>query len=385
MTRFAMVSLSDVLQLDLDEVQVDRATEYQAAGVRSFGRGLFVRPPVSGATSSYSKLFRLHVDQVVLSRLFAWEGAVALVSPEFDGWYVSPEFPTFTVNVERALPSLIGHFISWERFHEDLAGSTRGLGQRRQRVHVEEFLDLTIPLPAIDEQGRVTARLDAVADAARRAAEAVGRVGADHFASLLAGLIDSIVDRKSVGKVVIGEVADFVSDTIHPGEDPSPATSFVGLQHVESHTGRRIGSDSLEQMKGRKFRFQPGDVLYGYLRPYLNKVWVADRHGLCSVDQYVLRPRAGVDGALLAHCLRGSRVLTQAIDLTHSLQLPRLRSGLLAALEVPVVAKADVQLVVGHLDSLRDRIVRATANRQHQEDLLGALLPSALNEAFGLS
>jgi hypothetical protein len=39
------------------------------------------------------------------------------------------------------------------------------------------------------------------------------------------------------------------------------------------------------------------------LRPYLNKIWVADRHGLCSVDQYVLRPRPDVDADLLAYLL----------------------------------------------------------------------------------
>ena len=135
-----------------------------------------------------------------------------------------------------------------------------------------------------------------------------------------------VVANKSVGKVVIGEAADFVSDTVHPDEDPSPAMSFVGLQHIESHTGRCLGSDALGPMKGRKFRFRPGDVLYGYLRPYLSKVWLAEVGRCC--DQYVLRPRPGIDGALLAYCLRGRQVLEQAIDLTHSLQLPRLRSGL---------------------------------------------------------
>jgi hypothetical protein len=135
-------------------------------------------------------------------------------------------------------------------------------------------------------------------------------------------------------------------------------------------------------MKGRKFRFRPGDVLYGYLRPYLNKVWVADRHGLCSVDQYVLRPRDGVDGALLAHCLRGRQVLNRAIELTHSLQLPRLRSGLLAALNVPVVAEGVAAPLAARLDGVRDQIVRATAVRRRQQDLVRALVPSALNEAF---
>lgn len=122
------------------------------------------------------------------------------------------------------------------------------------------------------------------------------------------------------------------SHTVHPGDDPGEAQSFVGLQHIERYTGRRIGADPIDAMKGRKFRFQPGDVVYGYLRPYLNKAWAADRHGLCSVDQYVLRPKPNVAPDLIAHILRGQAILDRAIDLTHNLQLPRLRSGLLMAL-----------------------------------------------------
>ena len=257
-----------------------------------------------------------------------------------------------------------------------------GSADRNRTLAIDRFEALEIPLPPIDEQRRQADRLDDVEGATRRAGERVGSVEADHFAALLTGLIDSVVEGKSVAKVTIAEVADFVSDTVHPGENPSPAESFVGLQHIESHTGRCLGSEALGPMKGRKFRFQPGDVLYGYLRPYLNKVWLADRHGLCSVDQYVLRPRSGIDGALLAYCFRGRRALKHATDLTHSLQLPRLRSGLLATLEVPVVAGPDVEALVGRLDSLRDRIVKATAMRSHQRNLLKALLPSALNESF---
>lgn len=374
-----------VLRLERVPVEPDPMIEYTSIGIRSFGKGIFHYEPKLGAQLGSLRFFEVKPDRLVVSNIKGWEGAIAVSSTADAGHLASNRLLSY-VPVDHRID------VRWARWYflsepglELIQRASPGSADRNRTLAIERFEALEIPLPPIDEQRRQADRLDAVDGMTRGAAEQVGRIGAYEFASLLSGLIDSVVARTSVGKVVIGEAADFVSDTIHPGEDPSPATSFVGLQHIESHTGRRIGSDSLGQMKGTKFRFQPGDVLYGYLRPYLNKVWLADRHGLCSVDQYVLRPRAGVDGALLAYCLRGRRVLTQAIDLTHSLQLPRLRSGLLAALEVPVVAKADVQLVVGHVDSLRDRIVRATANRQHQEDLLGAVLPSALNEAFGLS
>ena len=171
-------------------------------------------------------------------------------------------------------------------------------------------------------------------------------------------------------------------NTVHPGDDRAPAESFVGLQHVESHTGRCLGCDELESVKGRKFRFRPGDVVYGYLRPYLNKVWVADRHGLCSVDQYVLRPHQDVSSELLAYRLRSREFLNEAIRLTHNLQLPRLRSGLLASLEIRAIRLGAATSLVPVLDLLRDRVVGAAARRQRQHEVSSALVPSAVNGIF---
>src|SRR5262249_8395921 len=91
----------------------------------------------------------------------------------------------------------------------------------------------------------------------------------------------------------LGDLLFLRQDIVHPRNKPTGAARFVGLEHIEPHTGRRIGERSvqMEQLTGRKARFFAGDIVYGYLRPYLNKVWIADFDGLCSVDQYVFEPR----------------------------------------------------------------------------------------------
>lgn len=160
---------------------------------------------------------------------------------------------------------------------------------------------------------------------------------------------------------------------------------FIGLQHIEPHTGRRIGEDlwQAEELAGRKFKFSPGEVVYGYLRPYLNKVWIADCEGLCSVDQYVLKPRPNtVDTDYLAHFMRSRVFVDQAIERTHSLILPRLHSGLLASIPIPVPPIAEQRQIVRCLDNLR---VRVDALRRQQETTqaeLAALLPAVLDKAF---
>ena len=54
---------------------------------------------------------------------------------------------------------------------------------------------------------------------------------------------------------------------------------YVGLEHIESHTGRFIGSTDPIEVKSSTFKFSPQHLLYGRLRPYLNKVMSPDFTG----------------------------------------------------------------------------------------------------------
>lgn len=381
-----MRGLGEALQLALDQVAVEPGREYAIAGVYSFGRGLFARRVITASETAYKKLHRLHEGQLVMSRLKAFEGAIAVVPPKFDGWFLSPEFPTFACSDGALDPAYLRHVCQWQEFWSMLAAKSTGIGARRERVHASAVLALEIPLPPVDEQGHTAAHLDNVEQCATLAAAQLDRQDAGLLLRHLPALLGGVAARAASGRIDVSELVDFVSDTVHPGDDPAPADCFVGLQHIESHTGKRTGLDDLSARNGRKFRFRPGDVIYGYLRPYLNKVWLADRHGLCSVDQYVLRPREGISAPLLAHLLRTEEVLQQAAELTHNLQLPRLRSGLLASIEVPAVPDTAVSAVLARLEHIQDSVIRAAALRAHQERLVASLIPAALNEAFaGLS
>ena len=144
-------------------------------------------------------------------------------------------------------------------------------------------------------------------------------------------------------KVTLRDVLEPRNDIVHPRDKPTGDGIFVGLEHIEPNTGRRIGSVPirLEELTGRKARFFKGDIVYGYLRPYLNKVWVADFSGYCSVDQYVFKTRPGFDAHYIAAFMRSPLFLQRApIEETPG-QLTRIRTGevLSVELEVPELAR----------------------------------------------
>lgn len=189
----------------------------------------------------------------------------------------------------------------------------------------------------------------------------------------------NIAGRKPV--VPLGEVLNFRNDIVHPRDMPHGRVTFVGLEHVEPHTGMRIGAEEIElsEMTGRRARFQEGDIVYGYLRPYLNKVWVAEFDGLCSVDQYVFSVRNGIDRNYVAHFLRSIEFLRTAPVDTAPGQLPRIRSGEISKTPIPLPQLPEQRRIAAILDKA-DALRR---KRNRVIELLDNLTQSIFQEMFG--
>ncbi len=159
--------LSGVLRATSDRVFVNINSNYRMAGILSFGRGIFSRGLIDGSETSYQTYNRIHSGQFIYSKLFGWEGALAVVPPEFDGYYTSHEFPAFEIDTSCADPAYIAHLAAWPRLHNSLRDKGTGMGSRRQRVSPDRLLQTRIPLPSLPEQRRVACVLDRIAACTR--------------------------------------------------------------------------------------------------------------------------------------------------------------------------------------------------------------------------
>lgn len=167
--------LRDVLTLVSDPVRLQGDVEYPTAGILSYGRGLFERPVITGAQTSYSTYYRLRQGQFVYSKLFAWEGALAIVDEPFDGLFVSQEFPTFAIDTTLATPEYLTLLCTWPETWARVRQGETGMGGRRKRVHPDRLLDVVLPFPPLEEQRRIVdivAAIDEVVSVARSATDA---------------------------------------------------------------------------------------------------------------------------------------------------------------------------------------------------------------------
>ena len=149
------VTLDDVLRPSAEPVQVSPDSYYPNLGIYSYARGVFAKPPIDGAATSARVLYRVRADQFIYSRLFAFEGAFAIVPEELEGAFVSNEFPSFDILPSNGAAFLRAYFSDTLTWQSLLAGSL-GLGSRRQRVNEKHLLKHQLWLPPETERTRLT-------------------------------------------------------------------------------------------------------------------------------------------------------------------------------------------------------------------------------------
>lgn len=111
-----------------------------------------------------------------------------------------------------------------------------------------------------------------------------------------------------------------IVNSVETGRDCGP---YVGLEHVESHTGRLVPGWTGAGDPDGAISFRRGDVLFGKLRPYLAKTWAADRAGRCSGEFLVLRVGRRIEAAFLAYVTQAEPWLDWAQLTSYGTKMPR--------------------------------------------------------------
>jgi type I restriction enzyme S subunit len=167
--------------------------------------------------------------------------------------------------------------------------------------------------------------------------------------------------------VVLSDLCDSVGVQVDP-QDHSNAM-YVGLEHVSSGRLVRTGAGVADDVQSAKFVFEPGDVLYGKLRPYLDKAVVADLHGICTTELLVLRPKKNVDAKFLVAVLHSARFIEHAVAGTTGVQHPRTSWQHIAKFPVPRYDLADQIRIATALWRIHDAIEANGAAVQCGQDL----------------
>ena len=124
----------------------------------------------------------------------------------------------------------------------------------------------------------------------------------------------------------MGEAYTYGSKDKAHGKDVSLDTWVLELEDVEKSTSRLIKKVrySDRKFKSMKSRFKPGDVVYGKLRPYLDKVIVADEPGVCTTEMIPISTYCNSSEEYLKWHLKSPYFIKYADESTYGMNLPRM-------------------------------------------------------------
>ena len=143
----------------------------------------------------------------------------------------------------------------------------------------------------------------------------------------------------------------------------------IGLEHVESWTGRLASRPDDDETEGQHSLFRRGDVLFAKLRPYLAKAHRAQDDGACSAELLVLRPRT-IDAGYLTYCLLSPTWVSLIDSSTFGSKMPRANWEFIGHQVLPVPSMHEQRAIADFLDRETERIVALVAKKQRLIELL---------------
>jgi type I restriction enzyme S subunit len=160
---------------------------------------------------------------------------------------------------------------------------------------------------------------------------------------------------------IVAPLGEIVQPT-RPRRRPQdlPSLPFIGMEHIEAHTMRLLGTVPASTMKSSAVHFQRGDVLYGRLRPYLNKVFCPDFEGLCSAEFIVFPKSENYDSRFIQYLLNSAAFVSFASHLNAG-DRPRVDYEQIAAYAVPLAPKPEQGRIVAEIEKQFTRLDAAVA------------------------
>lgn len=382
---YLLVPLGEVaLPVERPEIPATGKT-YRQIGVRLWGEGAYERESIDGSQTQYKTLSRVEADDIIVNKIWARNGSVALVSPSLAGCYGSGEFPTFAPIREKLEPRWFHWLTKTKPFWEQCDEKSRGTSGKN-RIRPEKFLEVKIPLPPIEEQRSLVVRIEElaakIAEARGLRSQAVKEVEAFIVASRVKIFEEASKSRTTrFDNVATLERGKF---SHRPRNEPR----FFGGDHpwiqiAEIEASGKYIREWTQTLNDDGFlisrKFPKGTLLIS-IAATIGAVGILD-FDCCIPDSIVaVTPKTGVDSEYMYHYLCYLRSnLEQMAPLSAQ---KNINLKILEPLPIPALPLSEQRHIVAYLDNLQTKVDALKRLQAQTSAELNALLPSILNKAF---
>jgi len=377
--RHGVYPMAEVAPLVRRPVRIEPERLYQEIGVRSFGKGVFHKPPSTSLAIGDKRVFAIEPGDLLFNIVFAWEGAVAVAAEEERGSIGSHRFLTCVPDPRLAVARYLYWYFVHERGLKQLQQASPGGAGRNRTLGVDKLAALVVELPSISEQRRIAARLDGVAQQITN----LKAQSNDAHLEIQAAVASAF--RKVIAEVPRVRMEDIAPVVRRPVElEPNGIYPELGARSFGKGLFKKPDLVGAELSWEKLFRIHSGDLVFSNIKAWEGAFAVAkqEHHGkvgshrylTCVVDTarstpnflwYFLQTRDGLSQIQAASPGSADRNRT-------------LNQKKLAAIEIPAPS-LDAQ---NWFDAIYGKGEVARARRRDVGDELDRLIPSLMHQAF---
>ncbi len=196
----------------------------------------------------------------------------------------------------------------------------------------------------------------------------------------MSSLHDSFLDDLPAGWK-FDRFKDVVSLRNEKTDEASADEDYLELEDLDSGTGRILSRRNTLEVGSAVTLFKTGDVLFGKLRPYLEKYWVAEFHGKCTGEILAFKPQR-IAGRFLFYCLGSRWFIERCNALAYGAKMPRVSwPTQLSQFNLPLPPLPEQQRIAAYLDASCAAIDAAVAAKRRQLETLDSLASTIINHA----
>lgn len=145
-------TLEEIAPLTRRPAAIDPTAEYPGISTRSFGRGTFHNPPLLGSEITWQKPYEVKAGDILVSNIKAWEGAIAVVSPEDDGRFGSHRYLTFACKEGVATPRYVCFYLLSPDGLFHVGEASPGSADRNRTTGSKAMQSIPVPVPTYEQQ-----------------------------------------------------------------------------------------------------------------------------------------------------------------------------------------------------------------------------------------
>lgn len=252
-------------------------------------------------------------------------------------------------------------------------------GAAQPHVYGKDIANIEINIPNLEVQNRIVAKLDAIfaeIDKATAAAEA----NAKNAEALFQSYLTQVFERGGEGwkNVYLHEVCDYEKNQGHYSGIP-----YIGLENIEARTTKLVSSqEQIEDVKSSTFKFTPEHLLYGRLRPYLNKVYLPTFEGHCSTEIFPIKPKNSLIREFLKYWFIQDKTVFNINSTCTGARMPRANMNAVLDFLFPLAPLATQRGIVDKLDALSIEVTESAKSYTNKVSELASLKQSILKQAF---